>query len=195
MICVECGKECMVELDDSRECPECGYVYCSAECARWKIFGDESVCSGCYDKLKQDERAKIERWDFVDNTIHEMLKQLNPSISHKLEWDIHPINEIREVIIKYFADELKICTEDEFYPYVEDDEPNAPIMNGWYIIVYPFEGNSNNYKYVVEEMQKEESYELFSENLVKKYGSYDIYGPFEQESLADSAALQIMEDY
>jgi len=70
------------------------------------------------DELDADpdtERAKIERWDLVDNTIHEMLKELNPS-SKELEWDIKPISEIREVIIQYFVEELKICTEDEFYP-------------------------------------------------------------------------------
>jgi len=61
------------------------------------------------------ERAMIERQDFVDNAIFDMLEELNPS-RHELEWDIKPISEIREVIIRYFAEELKICTEDEFYP-------------------------------------------------------------------------------
>jgi hypothetical protein len=61
------------------------------------------------------DRAMIERQDFVDNVIFDMLEELNPS-KHELEWDIKPISEIREVIIRYFVEELKICTEDEFYP-------------------------------------------------------------------------------
>ena len=65
-------------------------------------------------KPNNDERAKIERWDFVDNTIFDMLEELNPT-GKKLDWDIKPISEIREVIINYF-EEMKICTEDEFYP-------------------------------------------------------------------------------
>jgi len=57
---------------------------------------------------------KLERQDFVDNTIHEMLKKLNPS-SQELKWDIHNISEIREVIQDCFVGE-NICTEEEFYP-------------------------------------------------------------------------------
>jgi len=112
MICVKCGKECGIELDDSRECPQCGDVYCSAECAEWKDDDCESICSSCYE---ENERVKTERWDFVDNTIHEMMKLLNPS-SHELKFDQHSISEIRAVIIKHFVEELKICTEEEFYP-------------------------------------------------------------------------------
>jgi hypothetical protein len=63
----------------------------------------------------ETQKANIERWDFVDNAIYEMLKELNPT-KHELKWDIHPISEIRDVIIAYFVDELKICTADEFYP-------------------------------------------------------------------------------
>ena len=61
------------------------------------------------------EREKIERWDNVDNTIHEMIVELNPS-TKKLDWDIKPISEVREVLIQYLVEELKLCTEDEFYP-------------------------------------------------------------------------------
>jgi len=73
-------------------------------------FSDDEL-----DTEPETDRAKIERQDFVDNSIFDMLEELNPS-RHELEWDIKPISEIREVIIKYFVDELKICTEDEFYP-------------------------------------------------------------------------------
>ena len=61
------------------------------------------------------EREKIHKWDFVDNTIFEMIENLNPS-TKKLEWDIKPISEIREVLVSYFVEELKLCTENDFYP-------------------------------------------------------------------------------
>ena len=61
------------------------------------------------------ERAKIERWDSVDNTIHDMIVELNPS-KKELQWNIKPISEIREIIIDYFVNELHLCTEEEFYP-------------------------------------------------------------------------------
>jgi len=141
--------------------------------------------------MEKSERAKIERWDFVDNTIHEMLKQLNP-LSHELKWDIKPISEIREVIIKYFVDELKICTEDEFYPYDEDDdEENIPVKHDWYVILYPYEGNKDNYKCVVEEMPEGK---FNSDYFVKKYGNYAKYGPYEQENWAVKAAIKVEEE-
>ena len=61
------------------------------------------------------EREKLERWDFVDNTIYDMIVELNPS-KQELKWNIKPISEVRELLINYFVEELKICTEDDFYP-------------------------------------------------------------------------------
>jgi len=61
------------------------------------------------------EREKIMKWDSVDGTIYEMIVELNPS-AKKLEWDIKPISEIREVLISYFVEELNLCTVDDFYP-------------------------------------------------------------------------------
>ena len=63
----------------------------------------------------KDDPKKYEQWDFVDNTIHEMIIKLNPS-TQNLDWDIKPVSEIREVLIQYFVNDLQICTEDEFYP-------------------------------------------------------------------------------
>jgi len=61
------------------------------------------------------ERQKIERWDLVDNSIFELLNNLNPT-DKKLNWDIKIISEIRLLIQSYFVDELKICKEGKFYP-------------------------------------------------------------------------------
>jgi hypothetical protein len=61
------------------------------------------------------ERQKIERWDLVDNSIFELLNNLNPT-DKKINWDIKIISEIRLSIQNYFTDELKICTKRKFYP-------------------------------------------------------------------------------
>ena len=61
------------------------------------------------------EREKIQRQDFVDNTIYDMIVELNPS-AKEIKWDIKAISEIRDVLINYFVEELKLCTEDDFYP-------------------------------------------------------------------------------
>ena len=61
------------------------------------------------------EKLKIERWDFIDNSIFELIKTLNPS-EKEIKWDIKPISEIRDVVVNLFVNELKLCTENDFYP-------------------------------------------------------------------------------
>jgi DNA polymerase sigma len=61
------------------------------------------------------DREKIIRWDFVDNSINELILRLNPS-SEELKWDIHIISEIREILVKYFTENLKLFNADYFYP-------------------------------------------------------------------------------
>jgi hypothetical protein len=63
----------------------------------------------------KNENQKIEQQDFVDNAIFDLLNTLNPT-DKELKWDIKPIGDIRDVIQKLFVEELKLCTEDEFYP-------------------------------------------------------------------------------
>ena len=66
------------------------------------------------------EREKTVKQDFVDNSIFDLLTLLNPSKT-ELKWGIHPISEVREVIVNYFSEELKLCSEEEFYPYSNDE--------------------------------------------------------------------------
>ena len=63
---------------------------------------------------------QIKRQDDVDNAIFELLEQLNPS-SKKLDWDIEYIGAVRDEIERIFVDELKLCSEQEFYPYLKCD--------------------------------------------------------------------------
>jgi hypothetical protein len=59
-------------------------------------------------------KAQIDRQDYVDNTIHDMLAEVIPN--H--EWDIEIIAEIREVIVEHLEGK-GIMSEMEFYPYIE----------------------------------------------------------------------------
>jgi len=63
-------------------------------------------------------KKQIERQDFVDNAIFDLLETLNPT-DKKLDWDIEMISAIRDMISSYF-DDIKICKEQEFYPYIEE---------------------------------------------------------------------------
>ena len=59
-------------------------------------------------------QEQIERQDFVDNSIFELLQNLNPT-NKDLEWDIEVIGGIRDLVGNYFLDK-KVCSEQEFYP-------------------------------------------------------------------------------
>ena len=59
---------------------------------------------------------QIERQDFVDNAISELINKVIPS-DKKLEWDIKAIGEIRDAIQAQLV-ERGICSEQEFYPYL-----------------------------------------------------------------------------
>ena len=69
--------------------------------------------------MEIEERAKMEQWDIVDNTIFEMILKLKPA-GTKIEWGTDGVAEaraeIRETLIHLFCEKLKLCTEDEFYP-------------------------------------------------------------------------------
>jgi hypothetical protein len=64
-------------------------------------------------------KKEISRQDFVDNSIFELLKVINPSES-ELDWDIEVISEIREVVQSFFVEKSDLCTEKEFYPFFEE---------------------------------------------------------------------------
>ena len=68
--------------------------------------------------MKELSKAQIERQDFVDNVIFNMIQELNP-VSKEIVWDMEMIGSIRDVISLSFQ-EKGICDEQEFYPYIEE---------------------------------------------------------------------------
>ena len=61
---------------------------------------------------------QIARQDFVDNAIFDLINELIPS-DKEMEWDIEVIGEVRDVIQAMLVGR-GICTEQEFYPYIEE---------------------------------------------------------------------------
>lgn len=68
-------------------------------------------------ELTEEELA---RQDFVDNEIHNMICNVMRHVNPEAEpdWDIEPIAEIRDVILRYFIDGK--YDEMDFYPYLEE---------------------------------------------------------------------------
>jgi hypothetical protein len=61
---------------------------------------------------------EIDRQDFVDNSIYQLLETLNPT-KKQIEWDIDAIGEVRDKIQTIFLN-LNICDEKTFYPYLRE---------------------------------------------------------------------------
>ncbi len=61
---------------------------------------------------------QIERQDFVDNAIFELINELILS-EKEMEWDIEAIGEIRDAIQSQLV-EKGFCTKQDFYPYIEE---------------------------------------------------------------------------
>lgn len=61
---------------------------------------------------------QIERQDFVDNAIFDLINELIPS-DKEMEWNIEAIGAIRNTIQSQLV-ERGFCTEQEFYPYIEE---------------------------------------------------------------------------
>jgi hypothetical protein len=67
--------------------------------------------------MKELTKKEIERQDFVDNKIFELINELIPN-KQKLDWDIEMIGEVRDVISSWVVDRYELCGEQEFYAYL-----------------------------------------------------------------------------
>jgi len=61
---------------------------------------------------------QIERQDFVDNAIYDLLNEVAPS-DHEIPWNIEMIGDVRDIIQTKLV-ERGICTAQEFYPFIEE---------------------------------------------------------------------------
>ena len=63
-------------------------------------------------------KKQIERQDFVDNQIFELMQKLLP-VSKTLKWDIEAISEIRDAIQAQVIGKKGVISEKQFYPYLK----------------------------------------------------------------------------
>jgi len=64
-------------------------------------------------------KKEIERQDFVDNLIFHLINEINPK-PVEIDWNIEMISEIRDSISIWIVDYLELCSEYEFYPFIEE---------------------------------------------------------------------------
>lgn len=60
-------------------------------------------------------KKQIERQDYVDNQIFELIQKLLP-LSKKMDWDIEIIGAVRDVIQEQIIGKQKLMSEAQFYP-------------------------------------------------------------------------------
>ncbi len=60
-------------------------------------------------------KKQIERQDYVDNQIFELIQKLLLP-PKKMDWDIEIIGAVRDVICKQVVDKQKVVSERQFYP-------------------------------------------------------------------------------
>lgn len=63
-------------------------------------------------------KQQIKRQDYVDNAIYALINDLIPS-DLEMEWNIETIGEVRDAIQSQLV-QKGFCTEQEFYPYIEE---------------------------------------------------------------------------
>ena len=61
---------------------------------------------------------QIERQDFVDNAIFNLLNEINPT-KKELDWNIELIGNVRDCIQKEFTERM-ICFANDFYPEMDE---------------------------------------------------------------------------
>jgi len=69
--------------------------------------------------MQNDEQMKLNQQDLVDNFIWDLIVNLYPA-HDDIKFDGNIINQIRSVLSDYYVNKLKVCTEDEFYPYITE---------------------------------------------------------------------------
>lgn len=64
-------------------------------------------------------KEQLERQDFVDNAIFQLMQKINPS-DIDIDWNIELIGEIRDIVQEIFVEKLTLCNEEYFYPFLKE---------------------------------------------------------------------------
>jgi DNA polymerase sigma len=69
-----------------------------------------------YDDIDREfTKKELERRDFVDNSIMELINKLNPT-STEIKYNAHIVSKICNALVDIYTNDLHICTERAFYP-------------------------------------------------------------------------------
>jgi len=70
---------------------------------------------------EQEEKMKLNQQDLVDSEIWDLIINLHPNLTDfDLQYDGNIVNKIRVVLLNYYVNDLKVCTEEDFYPYITE---------------------------------------------------------------------------
>jgi hypothetical protein len=67
--------------------------------------------------MREWTSREINRQDFVDNEIFQLIQQVNPT-SDEIDWDIEMIADVRDVVQHWLVKNLELCNKQTFYPYI-----------------------------------------------------------------------------
>ncbi len=73
--------------------------------------------------MTQLTNLEISRQDYVDGIIFKLIQSLNPT-KQPIEWNIEMIGDIRDTIEDWIVTNMNICTEKDFYPFIEEENGN-----------------------------------------------------------------------
>ena len=72
--------------------------------------------------MEELSQTQIDRQDMVDNAIYQLFLELNPNPNKQIDWDIHWISEVREVVERVIVHEMEACDDLTFYPYLVEED-------------------------------------------------------------------------
>jgi len=69
--------------------------------------------------MKELTNEQLSRQDYVDGEIFRLIQTLNPT-KESIDWNIEMIGEIRDTIQDWIVDQLRLSSEQGFYPFIKD---------------------------------------------------------------------------
>lgn len=69
--------------------------------------------------MRELSAAELERQDYVDNEVYRLIVALAPEKA-SIPWDMEMIGNIIDELEIWIVDRLRLCSEKEFYPYVDE---------------------------------------------------------------------------
>ena len=69
--------------------------------------------------MKIEEQMKVNQRNFVNDEIWDLVVNLYPA-RDDIKYDENIIVRIKDVLLNYYVNELKICTIDDFFPDISN---------------------------------------------------------------------------